>query len=139
MTIKIFTSSEVYRDADQAYEPVRKWLQTVLDRGARRIDTGGVDALICFIPAIYPDGWHLKPRLRFSSRDNSIDFRPNFNYLEFLASDELKRREIAAESLGELKKRTKRLGLPPDALDQFHALLDSVKEIARANSEPRSE
>ena len=129
--IGFFSSSEVWTEASTASEPVRRWVHEIMERGLKDIDAEGASALICFIPSLFPEGQERPLRLRYYSKDNSIDFRPSFNYSGFMEANEAGRRLIAAESLLALKARTEKLGLPPMARVRLHELIDDLVTHAR--------
>lgn len=52
--IELFCSSETYRDADPAYFPIRKWIETTLGKSISKIDSGTRSAVVEFIPSIMP-------------------------------------------------------------------------------------
>ena len=114
--IEFFCSSEVFKDADAAYEKIRGNLKRHVSDALSKVEQDERNSIIYFIPSIMPS--ELKEKyleiLEFDKSENSIEFRPQFDCAEFISLSEVRQVELIVSELKRISPLIEKLGYSPD-------------------------
>lgn len=115
--IELFCSSETFRDSYPKYLPIRKWIEATLGEQLRYVNTRGRPVLISLIPSIMPPSTAVEyyEIMRYQSEGNEIEFRPAFDYTEFMDLPETDQKKLIVRSLSKIVPMIDKLDLEPEA------------------------
>ena len=128
--MKFWASAEVFIDADEGQERVRRAAESHLNTAFARSNLATLEITLRYVPIIMPEGMRQRypARSKLRKKERLYDCSPQLNYDVFVTgSFEAQLREYL-QGLCEAAPHLAKLGATPEQINEFNLILTAAVE-----------